>query len=97
MAWQIADHKEIPQRDQSQVLEITVEFDSKIVPITRPATLVDLLNAGWKCHQKKNLFPNIPHVREEAISREDKYRVLGDLMLKSMEVSETIKRRKRSL
>ena len=73
LAWQIADHKEIPQRDQSQVLEITVEFDSKIVPITRPATLVDLLNAGWKCHQKKNLFPNIPHVREEAISREDKY------------------------
>ena len=52
-----------------------------------PEQLVDVLNAGWACYQDPNLWANVAQIKPEESSR-----ILGDLMLKSMEVSEIRKR-----
>jgi hypothetical protein len=89
-AWEVADQAEIPKRDPKHVLRIAGEFNSQIAPTIQAETLVDLLNAGWCCRLNKDLWKDVRHVDEA-----DRHRLLGDLLLKNMEVSEFIKRRKK--
>jgi len=76
-----------PLRNRDNVKDICEEFGTWIVPSRKESSLSDILNAGWLCYLDPDLWKNIPHIRPE-----DRDRVLKDLMLKSMEISEVHKR-----
>jgi hypothetical protein len=55
-----------------------------MVPTTSPHSLVDVLNAGWRCKINRSLWDD----KKTYIEQKDWSRILADLMLKSMEVAE---------
>jgi hypothetical protein len=73
----------IPVRDSNNTLQIYNEFNSRIAPMSASHTLTDILNAGWKCELDEQLWHDAPQ-----ITPNDRDRILRDLILKSMEVSE---------
>jgi len=83
LANEYADAKDVPRRDACRVSNIYGEFRSHIVPTSSPQSLVDVLNAGWKCAADRELWDKFPHVKKDSWSR-----ILADLMLKSLEVAE---------
>jgi hypothetical protein len=83
LTWEFADSRDVPTRNSEHVSDICREFLPRVVPTQTPRSLVDLVNAGWKCHQDSDLWKNVSQIKLE-----DRDRILGDLMLKSMEVSE---------
>lgn len=83
LANEYADAKDAPRRDACRVSNIYGEFRSLIIPTTSPQSLVDVLNAGWKCAADLELWDKFHHIKKESWSR-----ILADLMLKSMEVAE---------
>ena len=87
LAQNFADDKAVPQRDANNVADIYDMFAEKLVPTTKQYPLVDILNAGWKCYQDPKLWKGVTQIKPE-----DKNRILGDLMLKSVEVSEVYER-----
>jgi hypothetical protein len=87
LAQDFADKKVVPTRDSAQVLHIYDRFNKKIVPISMPQSLVDILNAGWEGYLDHNFWANAPQIKPE-----NRNSILGDLILKSMEISEVYKR-----
>jgi len=87
LAQNFADEKAVPQRDTNNVAEICNMFTKKVVPTPKQYPLVDILNAGWKCYQDPNLWEDVSQIKPE-----DRNRILRDLLLKSMEVSEVYER-----
>jgi hypothetical protein len=81
-----ANDKNILLRNQKNVTYICQEF-GKITPIKEQQTLADIINAGWDCILDKDLWKDVPRIKQE-----DRSRILKDLMLKSMEVSEIYER-----
>ena len=86
LAQDFADEKAVPQRDSQKISEISKEFNI-VIPTSRHHSLVNILNAGWRCYLNPELWKEIPQIKQE-----DRDRVLKDIMLKSMEVSETYER-----
>ncbi len=83
----LSNKKSIPKRDPNRVSNIRKEFQKRVAPTSRQESLVDILNAGWICEQDDHLWENIPQIRKEERSR-----ILRDLTLKSMEISEILER-----
>jgi len=83
LAMEVAERKGAPQRNADYVRSICGNFSNWVVPITKNATLTDIVNAGWICYLNPDLWKDIPQFKPE-----EKDRVLKDLMLKSMETSE---------
>ncbi len=82
----IATNRKIPQRDPGKVEEIKAGL-GKVIPTTNGYHVTDILNAGWNCYVDADLWKNFLQIKEE-----NRDRVLKDLMLKSLEVSETYER-----
>lgn len=83
----LADSRRVPFRDSAKVSQICNEFGNHSVPCSKQQSLVDILNAGWMC----SLDPDFGNARKQ-IPKQDVERILKDLMLKSMEVSEICER-----
>jgi hypothetical protein len=79
---QLTSARSIPKCKAEKVGEILSEFRS-VVPASSAETLVDILDAAWKCYYDDNLWVNV-----ENIQRDDRLRVLRDLVLKSFEILE---------
>ncbi len=81
----IEELKLVPKRDSERVDAIYHKFRDTVAPVSSDETLVDILNAAWKCNQglqDQTIWTNT------RIKPEDKFRILADLTFKSMEVSE---------
>lgn len=91
LAWECADTRLVPMRNEFQVSRICSYFKSWVIPTPEPYPLVDILNAGWKCYQDKDLWKDSQQIKPES-----RYNILADLVLKSMEVSEFHERLKNS-
>jgi hypothetical protein len=85
-ASEIAGAKKVPVRDAVRVSQICDEF-RRVIPTAKAQTLTDILNAGWQSELVPDLWKSLPQIRPE-----DKHRILRDLVLKSMEVSEVMAR-----
>ncbi|MFZ5865603.1 MAG: hypothetical protein ACOYXY_06965 [Thermodesulfobacteriota bacterium] len=83
LAWEHADNRAVPDRNEALVDKISGYFKSWVIPTPGPYSLVDVLNAAWKCYQDDDLWNDSLQIKPE-----DRYRILADLVLKSMEVSE---------
>jgi hypothetical protein len=83
LAWRFADDKGVPARDVDKVSGIRKEFRNGVAPTSTRQTLVDILNAGWECRLDPDLWTSVSQ-----IDLKDRFHILGDLMLKSMEVAE---------
>lgn len=81
-AKKIADDAGVPVREQSKIELINADF-SMVVPANGNHTLSDLLNAGWQCNHKLDLWSHVPNIEDK-----DRRRIMFDLVLKSLEVSE---------
>ena len=81
-----ADIKNIPKRISSEVDKISKTFQDNISPTSERQSLTDILNAGWLCMLDRKLWKDVSQIKS------DKNRVLNDLLLKSMEVSEVLQR-----
>lgn len=86
LAQNIADEKAIPQMDSQKISDISKEFEM-VIPTSTNHSIVNILNAGWRCYLNPELWKDIFQIKQE-----DKDRVLKDIMLKSMEVSEAYER-----
>lgn len=98
-AGNLADIRQIPNRDRSKVKEIVNSFCKWIVPIRKPASLTDILNAGWECNMNEHLWENIPQIKGtgEGDLEKNRTRVLRDIILKSMEIAEIYDRLEKPL
>ncbi len=87
LAQDFAKEKTVPTRNLAQVSDIYDKFRKMIVPTSAQQSLTDILNAGWNCDLEPDLWKNVPQVKPE-----QRDRILRDLILKSMEVSEVHER-----
>jgi hypothetical protein len=79
----VSTQKDLAIRVTANVEAIRKTYAELVVPTKHPQTLTDILNAGWACAMDEHLWKETP-----LIPPEDRDRILKDLMLKSMEVSE---------
>jgi hypothetical protein len=79
-----AKERNVPEMNEGNVSKIYEEFRLHMVPTTSPHSLVDVLNAGWRCKINRSLWDD----KKTYIEQKDWSRILADLMLKSMEVAE---------
>lgn len=86
LAQNIADKKAIPRMDSQKISDISKEFEM-VIPTSKNHSIVNILNAGWRCYLNSELWKDISQIKQE-----DRDRVLKDIMLKSMEVSEAYER-----
>ena len=77
-----ADGKGAPRKSVVHVADIGRGY-RMVIPAAGKATLADLVNAGWECFHDASLWGDIMQVHQQ-----DRHRVLYDLVLKSLEVSE---------
>lgn len=87
LAQDSATRKSVPKRDVAKVSGISDEFRRWVTPTSRSQSLADILNAGWECFLDQELWRNVDQIRNE-----ERRRVLEDIILKSMEVSEVHER-----
>lgn len=94
LAKEFADTKRSPGRDAEKVKSITESFRAWVVPIKEPSSLVDIVNAGWECNMDQHLWENVPQIRglSEEDTKKNRNRILHDIVLKSMEISEVYER-----
>jgi hypothetical protein len=81
-----ADSKSLPKRSNAQVSKIVTDY-RMVVPAVGPATMTDILNAGWSCYHQADLWSEVRQIKSE-----DRTRILHDLILKSFEVTEVHER-----
>jgi len=81
-AFRIADDKGLPTRDPAKVQKIVESF-AMVAPTDGRNTMTDIINAGWICKKRDDLWTNVPQIRPETKSQ-----VLADLILKSLEITE---------
>ncbi len=86
-AQSFADEKAVPSRDSDNVKRICEYFLKKVVPTTKLESLCDIINSGWNCIQNPDLWNDFPQIK-----REDRHRILKDIVFKSMEVAEIYER-----
>lgn len=82
----IADAKGSPNRNRARIDSIQEDF-KMVMPSDGNAPLTDVINAGWELFHDDGLWNDVPQIRSE-----DRLRVLYDLILKSCEISEFVKR-----
>lgn len=87
LAGEWADKRKVPKRNTDRVDAICHAL-GRIAPVTTQESTVDLLNAGWQCAIGPELWKDVPQITEA----KDKDRILKDLVLKSMEVTEVLLR-----
>jgi len=90
LAVAIAREKEVPSKDPEKVKRIVECIREWVVPVRESASLIDIVNAGWECNRDEDLWKNVPQIKR---SKENEFaknrdRILQDIMLKSMEISE---------
>jgi len=85
-AWNYADVKAVPTRSSTNIDKIVNDF-RMVIPTDGRLPLADVINAGWILFHDKNLWDNMPQVKEN-----DRNRILYDLVLKSCEVGEFMER-----
>jgi len=83
---EFAKRKNILLKDVNKVAEVR-EGLNKVIPTAKAYSLTDILNAGWECYLDPHLWENVSQIKKE-----DRDRVLKDLILKSLEVSEAYER-----
>jgi len=90
----IAKEKQVPWKDTEKVKSIAGFFRKWVVPVREPASLIDIVNAGWECNMDEDLWENVPQIKgsKEKDFAKNRERVLRDIMLKSMEISEIYER-----
>jgi len=71
-----------PTRSQSVVANIVEQFDL-VIPTKGKVNITDIINAGWICYHNASLWGSVPQIESA-----DKLRILHDLILKSLEVTE---------
>ena len=72
----------IPKRDPANLTSIKESF-AMVMPADGYCSLTDTLNAGWECHLDSTIWDTVANIPPE-----EKQRVLFDLILKTLEVSE---------
>lgn len=78
----IADAKNLPRRDSIKVGEIVSDFE-RVVPTNSSHTLTDVINAGWICAKRDDLWKSVPQINKCGHAN-----VLSELVLKSLEIGE---------
>ncbi len=98
LAKDFADSKQVPRKDTDKVKEIGESFRKWVVPARKPASLVDILNAGWECNMEEHFWKNVPQIKgkKEEDFAKNRDRILRDIMLKSMEIAEIYERLEKS-
>ena len=86
LAQEFADNKAVPKRDFEKVSEINAGFN-RVIPTAKQHSLTDILNAGWNSYMMPELWKEIRQIKQE-----NRDRILKDIMLKSIEVSEAFER-----
>ncbi len=94
LAVAIAEQKQVPSKDTEKVKSIAESFREWVVPVREPTSLIHIVNAGWECNMDENLWKDVPQIkgRKQEDFAKNRERVLRDIMLKSMEISETYER-----
>ena len=78
----LADEKSLPERSEAKVEDLCRDLE-RLVPARSACNLADVLNAGWQCSLNSNLWRKSNHIEQDRVPR-----ILGDLILKSIEVLE---------
>lgn len=78
--------KNVLPRNPEKVSEIRDDFHL-VIPTSRSQSLCDIMNAGWQCYLEKELWTEIPQINQN-----ERHRILKDIILKSLEVSEAYER-----
>lgn len=90
MASRIADEKDVPKKKPGSVEATCKLYREWVVPVRERTSLIDIINAGWGCYMDEHLWEDVPQIKgkkdEDFIKNRE--RVLRDLMLKSLEISE---------
>lgn len=81
-AIRIANDKGLPTRDPAKIQKIVESFEM-VAPTDGRNTMTDIINAGWICKKRNDLWTNVPQIRPDTKSQ-----VLADLVLKSLEITE---------
>jgi hypothetical protein len=99
LAKDFADSKQVPKKDTDKVKSISKSFREWVVPARKPASLVDIVNAGWECNMDEHFWENVPQIKgkKEEDFAKNRDRILRDIMLKSMEIAEIYERLEKSL
>jgi hypothetical protein len=71
-----------PMRDVATVTEVVAQFEL-VIPTKGRVSITDIFNAGWICLHNESLWNNLPQIKQT-----EKHRILNDLILKSLEVTE---------
>jgi len=84
-------NKRLPEYKHENVEEIFDLFKNKLSPIIKPYSLIEILNAGWKCYLEINSWKNrfINHWNFKK-----RREILKELILKSIEILEIYTRLK---
>ena len=85
----IGQEKEIPSRDIEKVQYIAQNIQEWVVPIIKPASLTDIVNAGWECNRDESLWNEVLQINrgDENEFPKNRKRILQDIMIKSMEIA----------
>ncbi len=78
-----AKSKQVPEKNADKVKTISEDFGNWVTPTKEKESLVDIVNAGWICNMDEHLWENVPN-----LDKEEKDRILRDIMFKSMEIAE---------
>ncbi|MCX5814121.1 MAG: hypothetical protein NT178_16495 [Proteobacteria bacterium] len=94
LAKNFASKNDVPEKNLDNVRDISKLFSAYVMPIKKPASLVDIMNAGWECNMNENLWEGIPQIKgiDEKDTRRNRDRILRDIILKSMEIAEIYER-----
>jgi hypothetical protein len=94
LAKDFANKNSVPEKNLDNVKDISKLFHTCVVPIRKPASLVDIMNAGWECNMNEHLWEGIPQIKgiDEKDTRRNRDRILRDIILKSMEIAEIYER-----
>jgi len=81
LAGEIGVASGIDIRDHAEVDRINDAICRHVIPAVAPASLTNILNAGWKAYHKRDIWSDHPEISE----RDE---ILKELLLKSIEVLE---------
>ncbi len=81
-AIRIVNDRHLPTRDKANIDKIVKCFEM-VAPTEGRNSMTDIINAGWICHKRQDLWANVPQILPETKSK-----VLADLVLKSLEITE---------
>jgi len=62
LAKDYADKNDVPEMNLERVDAIADSYNRWVVPIREPESLIDILNAGWKCNKDDHLWKNVAQI-----------------------------------